>query len=224
MAAAFALDQAVRRADPDRWLASRLIVNQARRQAVIALYAYEYELCRAVQVTSNALLAEIRLTWWREALDEIFAGVVVRKHPAAQALADCVAGHGLERASLEAMIDARIDALDPTLVDQPESLAWARGVGGSVAVLAAQMLDPAASPMIAATAGTVWELFRQNNPEARGLRVTVDQQLKTAAAAGEAFSPEAFPAIAHVALVRPGPQSPIGKRLRLVWAMARGRL
>src|SRR5439155_22259273 len=105
------LDDQVRRADPDRWLATRFIADTRARADVIALYAYDLELARAPRSASNTLTAEIRLTWWREVLDQIYGGQPVRRHPVAQALADVVARHRLPRAPLEAMIDARIEAL-----------------------------------------------------------------------------------------------------------------
>ena len=40
---------------------------------VVAIYAFDHELARAPKVASNALLGEIRLTWWREVLDEASA-------------------------------------------------------------------------------------------------------------------------------------------------------
>src|SRR5438477_12015585 len=107
------LEGLVRRVDPDRWLSSRFIGDPAARADVIALYAYDHELARAPKVASNALLGEIRLTWWREALEEIFEDKPVRAHPAVQALARAVERRGLPRETLEAMIDARYRELDP---------------------------------------------------------------------------------------------------------------
>ena len=77
------LDELIGRVDPDRWLASRFIADREARADVVALYAYDYELGRAAAVASNALIAEIRLTWWRETLEQIFAGGPVRRHPTA---------------------------------------------------------------------------------------------------------------------------------------------
>ena len=75
---------------------------------VETLYAYDHELAARPKVALRRPTGgEIRLTWWREALDEIFAGLPVRHHPTAQALAEVVARHGLAREPLEAMIDAR---------------------------------------------------------------------------------------------------------------------
>ena len=65
------LDDLVRRVDPDRWLATRFIADPAVRADVIALYGLNYELARVAGGVSNALMGEIRLTWWREAMEEI---------------------------------------------------------------------------------------------------------------------------------------------------------
>ena len=101
------LDDQARRLDPERWLSSRFIADPAARADVMAVYAFDYELARAPKVASNALMGEIRLTWWREVLDEVFEGRPVRQHPTAQALAAAIGRHGLPRGPLEAMIDAR---------------------------------------------------------------------------------------------------------------------
>jgi hypothetical protein len=81
------LDDLVRRVDPDRWLASRFIADTKARADVIALYAFNYELARVAGGVSNALMGEIRLTWWREAMEEIAAGKTPRKHPNVEAVA-----------------------------------------------------------------------------------------------------------------------------------------
>ena len=81
------LDALIRRVDNDRWLATRFVADPEQRADLIALYAFDYELARAGRATSTPLLAEIRLTWWREALDEVYGGDPVRYHPAVAALA-----------------------------------------------------------------------------------------------------------------------------------------
>src|SRR4051812_33365459 len=106
------LDETVRRVDPDRWLASRFVADPVARADVIALYAFNHELARAPEIASDALIGEIRLTWWAEALDEIFDGRPVRRHPVADALAGAVARGGLDRAALHAMVEARMADLD----------------------------------------------------------------------------------------------------------------
>jgi len=209
------LDDLIRRVDPDRWLSSRFIGDPARRADVIALYAYDHELARAPKVASSPLLGEIRLTWWRELLDEAFQGRPVRQHPTAQALAGVIARHGLPRDPLEAMIDARYRELDAQPLSLDEALAWARGTGGKTAELAVRVLDPATDPTAAAPAGALWSLGRG------GHNLPADE-LAAARSGARKLSAEAFPAVAHAALQ--GSHSEIGRRLRLTWAVARGRI
>ena len=127
------LDAQLRRFDPDRWLSSRFIGSIEARADVVAIYAFDHELARAPKVASNALLGEMRLTWWREALAEMFEGRPVRRHPPAQALAGAVERRGLKREPLETMMDARYRDLDSAPMEEAEVLtglatqvAWAR--------------------------------------------------------------------------------------------------
>jgi phytoene synthase len=219
------LDDQVRKADPDRWLATRFIADPAARADVIALYAYDAELARAPRAASNTLMAEIRLTWWREVLDQIYAGEPVRRHPVAEALADTVGRHRLPRAPLEAMIDARIEVLALQHLGAEAAAAWADQVGGSAAALAAAILDPTTDAQATLPAGRAWgfALLR------RAGKLPDTGPLKDAlAAASSAVSVRAFPAIAHVALARSDLRSAqiseLGKRLRLFWAVLRGRI
>lgn len=221
----------MRRGDPCRWLSSRFIADPAARADVIVLYAYDLELARAPKVASNALVAEIRLTWWREVLDEIYTGGRVRGHPVAQALAGVVGRLGLPRSPLEAMIDARIAILDQPKLDMTESLAWAGDVGGSTATLAAQILDPSEPPDAALPAGRLWGLAllrARGLADAGGLTAQIISDLPAARAAARALSVAAFPAVAHAALARRGSTAlatpSVFTRLRLIWAVTRGRV
>lgn len=211
------LDALIRRVDPDRWLSSRFIEDAERRADVIAIYAYDHELARAPKVASNALLGEIRLTWWREMLDEAYEGRHVRHHPTAQALAAAIARHALPREPLEAMIDARYRELDPTPMTPEETVEWARGTAGRAAEAAVQVLDPRAPAQCAASAGAVWALGRREPALVAGLAAEA-----RAGAAG--VSAAAFPAVAHAALALRPAATEFGKRLRLTWAVASGRI
>lgn len=211
------LDDLIRRVDPDRWLSSRFIGDAGRRADVIAIYAYDHELARAPKVASNPLLGEIRLTWWREMLDEAYEGRHVRHHPTAQALADVIRRHDLPREPLEAMIDARYRELDATAMTKDEALEWARGTGGEAARVAAQILDPGPLSDNAVSGGAIWALGRRESELAVG-------QAAAARADARTLSPSAFPAVAHAALALQPAGSELGKRLRLTWAVARGKL
>jgi phytoene synthase len=217
------LDGLLRRVDPDRWLSSRFIADPATRDDVLAIYAYDHELGRAPRVASNPLLGEIRLTWWREALDEMFEGRPVRQHPTAQALADVVRRHKLARGPLETMIDARYRELDAAPMSENELLDWARDTGGLAAQLAAQVLDPATDAKLALAGGTAWALGKRlaDRPE---LRPTFLRVIHAARGASHALSVAAFPAVAHAALAGRPSKNDFSRRLRLTVAVARGKI
>jgi 15-cis-phytoene synthase len=217
------LDAQIRRVDPDRWLSSRFIGNVEARADVIALYAFDYELARAPKVASNALLGEMRLTWWREALEEMFEDRAVRQHPAAQALARAVARQGLKRESLETLIDARYRELDPAAMSEAEMLDWARDTGGLVAQLAAQVLDPATEARMALAGGSAWALGKRL-AEAPDLRPTFLKVIHAARSASRNLSVAAFPAVAHAALAGRPASNDFARRLRLTIAVARGKI
>ena len=223
------LDQLIRRVDPDRWLTSRFISDQRARAGVLALYAFDHELARAVRVASTQLLAEIRLTWWREALDEIFGGGPVRRHPVAEALGGLVRRHGLAREPLEAMIDGQIAALDGEL-DAAASLAWAGAVEGSLAMTAAFVLDPDCSER-AASAGRAWGLVllrRSGKSPDAVLRPLLASALAETRAAAAGLSVAALPAALPARLARfdLADRSPglLRKQFSLIVATATGRL
>ncbi len=219
------LEEQVRGADPDRWLATRFIADPLARADVITLYAYDSELARAPRASANPLIAEIRLTWWREALDEIFDGGPVRRHPVAEALAVVVRRHHLPREPLEAMIDARIEALEIEPFDATLAERWADQVGGSAATLAGMILEPKADPRQLQAAGRVWGLVLLH----RSGRFADTQVLRAAIdAAAAAIDARLFPAIAHATLARADVSSiggsALAKRLRLLLAVLRGRI
>lgn len=211
------LDDLIRRVDPDRWLSSRFISDERVRADVIAIYAYDHELARAPKVASNALLGEIRLTWWREVLDEAFEGRPVRAHPTAQALAAVIARRGLKREPLEAMVDARYRELDATPMEPTEALEWARGTAGQAAEVAAAILDETGVAGRALAAGAVWALGKRD--------LAIDAaEAELAKADARLLRPPAFPAVAHAALALKPAGSEFAKRMRLTWAVARGRI
>lgn len=80
------LDTLVRRVDEDRWLASRFAPADVRAR-LIAIYAVNYEIAHVREVVREPTLAQIRLTWWRDAIDEVHAGQPARGHPALEAYA-----------------------------------------------------------------------------------------------------------------------------------------
>ncbi len=212
--------------DPERWLSSRFIADPQARADVVAIYAFDYELARAPKVASNALMGEIRLTWWREVLDEVYEGRPVRHHPTAQALAAAIGRRGLPRGPLETMIDARYRELDPAPMNLADALEWARGTGGAAAVCAARVLDADADAAKVERGGEAWAIGRLMGTA--GLEgADARKALSEALAASDGLSVAAFPAIAHATLARGRAKgrrpSELEMRWRLFWAVLRGR-
>ena len=65
----------VRDRDRDRYL-SVLYAPEAVRPALLALHGLDVELGQVVAGTTDAMIGEIRLAWWREALEGLDAGRV----------------------------------------------------------------------------------------------------------------------------------------------------
>lgn len=217
------LDELICRVDADRWLSSRFVADPIVRADLVSLYALDHELARAPKVASNPLLGEIRLTWWREVLDEAFEGRPVRRHPTAQAIADVIVRRQLPRGPLEAMIDARYRELDPTPMSALEALDWARDGGGQTAALAVEILDPKTQTELALAAGSAWALSRRL-PLEPDLQGVFDQTLATARTAVRHLSVAAFPAVAHLGLLSHPSSSDFTKRMRLTMIVARGQI
>jgi phytoene synthase len=225
------LDEGLRRSDPDRWLASRFVADPLARADLIALWSFDHELGRAERASSNPLIAEIRLAWWREALDEIFDGRVVRRHPTAQALSEAVVRRNLDRSLLQTMIDGRVEVLGLGVLNLEQATLWARAVGGQGAVLAARILDPDAPSEAAAPAGELWGMLclrRSGRANGVDLDHWIKALLKAATRAARDVTPAAYPAIVCATLARgkhrTGEMSSLERRARLVWSVMIGRL
>lgn len=104
----------VRRHDHDRFLAS-LFVPADRRAAVWALLAFNLEIARVREAVSQPIIGQIRLQWWRDALDEIYTGKPPRRHETVEPLAAAIEAHRLTRSHFDAMIDGR----EFDLADEP---------------------------------------------------------------------------------------------------------
>jgi len=228
------LDSIVRRGDPDRWLASRFIADETARADVVALYAFNIELSRVAESVSEPLMGEIRLTWWREAVDELFAGGAPRGHAVIQALAGAIRRRGLAQAPFEAMIEARFIDLEPGgLSTAAEVEAYADGTAGALMALAVAALGggealavrPAAQAWALAGLARLGRLPQAMAGEVRG-RVAAGLEDARRAAAGLPVA--AFPAVAYAGLARPYATgrnlSDLEKRLRLTFAVLAGRI
>jgi phytoene synthase len=95
--------QVVRETDKDRFLAT-LFAPANRRPALFALYAFNSEIARVGETIREPMAGEIRLQWWRDALERPGEA---RANPVAAALLDTVIRFRLPVRSLAALIEAR---------------------------------------------------------------------------------------------------------------------
>src|SRR5207302_3959729 len=137
----------VRRHDRDRYQTA-LFAPVDRREALFALYAFNYEIARVRELVSQPMLGQIRLQWWREAVAAAFAGAPPRQHEVAQPLSAVIADHRLTRVHFDRMIDTR----ERDLAEEPPATLgdledYAEGTAATLLFLALEVLgvtEPAA--------------------------------------------------------------------------------
>jgi len=109
----------VREGDPERFWSS-LFAPADKRPYLYALYAFSHEVARVRSSVREAMVGEIRLQWWRDALQGEARGDV-RSNPVAAALDDTIVKFRLPRQALVDLIDARVfdlyDDAMPTVND-----------------------------------------------------------------------------------------------------------
>jgi len=94
----------VEKADPMRFRVA-MAAPVAARRVLFPLYAFNVEVARAPWVTQEAMIAEMRLQWWRDALEEIATGKTPRRHEVVDALAGCLDADGAK--CLDGLVAAR---------------------------------------------------------------------------------------------------------------------
>jgi NADH dehydrogenase [ubiquinone] 1 alpha subcomplex assembly factor 6 len=141
----------LRRDDRDRYLTALLAPPEAR-EGLMAVYGFNLEIARVRETVSEELIGRMRLQWWRDRLDDIYAGTPP-KHPVAEPLAWAVARFAVPRTVLEDLIAAREDDLAAA---PPADLAaledHARRTAAPVVSLALRVLDQDHGPAAAAAA------------------------------------------------------------------------
>ncbi len=245
------LDSSLQAADPDRWLATRFISDPQARAEIVALYSLDLELGAVALRASNPLMAEIRFAWWRERCEALADGGAGGEHPVLAALAPALADGRFPLSALDTMIAARhAELADPWFEDEAGLDQYLDDLDVSLAAAAAVRLDAAADPQALRAAARLSGLARLAQREAapgttpawwpqtwRSLAEETGRadevlrhlgqklgQLRLAARAAPRLAPAAFPAIAHAALALERQAGPLGRRLRLTWAVAVGRV
>ena len=145
----FAVAQAtVRTADRDRYTADLFLPEPARRH-IFALHAFNAEVARVRDAVSDPQLGEIRLQWWRDALNGDDGG-----HPIATAVRRTIAEFKLPVAAFERLLDARtFDLYDDPMPTLNDLEGYAGDTSSSLIQLAAIVLAGGRDPGTAEAAG-----------------------------------------------------------------------
>ncbi len=131
----------MRRHDRDRYQTA-LFAPTARREALFALYAFNYEIARVRESVTQPMLGQIRLQWWRENIAAAFEGGSIRHHPVMEPLAATIREFGLTRGHFDGLIDAR----ETDLTDEPPASlsaleSYAEGSSSRLIYLALEILE-----------------------------------------------------------------------------------
>jgi phytoene/squalene synthetase len=136
----------VRRADPPR-LQAAMAAPVAARRVLFPVYAFNVEVARAPWVTSEPMIAEMRLQWWVDALDEIRAGGVVRRHEVVTPLARVLDAEGA--GLLADLIEARRwDIGRDPFEDEAHFTRYIEATSGNLIRAAARALGPAETDVL----------------------------------------------------------------------------
>ncbi len=128
------MEQDLKRYDRPRYICS-LFLPEGLRTRLHAILAWNLELAKIPEAITEPMIGHIRFTWWRETLDEIYAGKPPRKHPVAEALAPLIPT--TPREYFDTIMDARQTALDELITDVET---YAKATGGTLNLLCAEAM------------------------------------------------------------------------------------
>lgn len=165
----------VERGDPDRFRTLLAAPLEARKR-LLPLYAFNIEVSRAPWLTEEPMIAEMRLQWWRDALEEIAAGGSVRRHEVATPLAEVLDAEGAR--VLDALVAARRwDCSRAAFDDSAAFEAYIAATSGGLMEVAARVLgapSTQAAPEAGYAAGLAAWFLAVPALEDKGRRPLVD--------------------------------------------------
>ena len=214
--------------DRDRYLAT-LYAPSAIRAAMHAVNAFDIELMQVVRTTTEPMLGEIRLAWWRERLQSIASDAPVPGQPVIRSLAAHVIPRRLAPVDLEPLEDAALALFDDDIARHVAL----RGDTLFDALLRLVVIQPSDELRAAACqAGRLWaatELVRSGRDDVRRLAESLAAETPASSPAGPSRPVFALAALARRDLKRPrrpgqpdGPAAPPGRQLRILWSILRG--
>jgi phytoene synthase len=140
------------------------------RKILFPLYAFNVEVSRAPWVTQEPMIAEMRLQWWRDALEEMAQGGPVRRHSVTTPLARYLSSD--QATLLDELVSARRwDIYKDPFEDTAHFSRHIDRTAGHLMWVAAQLLGPADEQIVrhaACAAGVAAWLRAIPELEARG--------------------------------------------------------
>ena len=173
-----------RRLDRDRFLCT-LFAPEDRRTGLFVLLAFNAEIAKAREMVSEAMLGEIRLQWWRDSIERIYAnpdGDFSDQAVVAE-LAQITKKYNLSRTLFDQLIDARSrDMIDEPPKDAAELLSYAAATTATLNVLMMEVLGTCSKEELKAAehVGAAWSLtgiLRASSILAKYKRVYMPQSL-----------------------------------------------
>ena len=142
----------LREGDRDRYLCA-LLTPEDRRAPVAALYAFNLELARIRDVTSEPMIGEMRLQWWTDLINGSAHGEA-SANPVAAGLLAAIDEFGLPRSMLLNMIEARqFDQYNDPMPDRNSFEGHAGETASALIQLASMALDRKGSEKSSDAAG-----------------------------------------------------------------------
>jgi phytoene/squalene synthetase len=136
----------VRRGDPSRFKAV-MAAPVAARAVLFPIYAFNLEVARAPWVTQEPMIAEMRLQWWRDVLEQIRCGDAPRRHEVATPLARVLDAEAARL--LDALIAARRSDTERAPFDGDAAFRdYIAATSGNLVRVAARALGPAEDAVV----------------------------------------------------------------------------
>ena len=133
------------------------------RPALTALFALDTKLGEIVASTTETMIGQLRLAWWREALERLDREDAPAE-PLLRQLQAALPGTGINGATLAKIIDGWEHLLLTDPADRPAREAYAAGRGGNLFAAAASILGADHPAM--RQAGEGWALAKLGNGDA----------------------------------------------------------
>ncbi|MGA9657611.1 MAG: squalene/phytoene synthase family protein [Asticcacaulis sp.] len=211
------------------------IPDAESRAEVLTLFAFLETLRDIAERVSDALMGEIRLRWWYEAMDEIEAGGPVRYHPLTEALSALIRRHGFAVSDFHDLIEGQMPLLDKGPLSIKNALSVVDRGEGILIRLAARIVSAHDRPpdMPPADMTAIARLIGMAQIKAtRGLSDAGDTELahlrreavKSVRGLPASLMPLALPAVVAVDHWQGRTVGPLRLRARLFWAYVSGKI